>query len=64
MSRQNSLLTHLEPALRVYSLALKYGLRPEALQTARTTLNYPTTIDVLERTLDSISGAYFTLWTR
>jgi hypothetical protein len=57
ISRQNSLPTRLEPALRIYSLALKYGLRPEALQTARTILNYPTTIEVLESKLDSIPGA-------
>jgi hypothetical protein len=38
VARQNSLLSQLKPALRIYSLALKYGLRPEVLQSARTTL--------------------------
>ena len=31
IARQNSLPTRLEPALHIYALAQKYGLRPEAL---------------------------------
>src|SRR5258707_292179 len=52
IARQNSLPTGLEPALRIYSLAQKYGLRPEALQTARTILNYSITIEDLVNKLD------------
>jgi len=38
IARQNPLPTQLEPALHIYALAQKYGLRSEALQTARTIL--------------------------
>jgi hypothetical protein len=34
-ARHNPLATSKEPALRIYALAQKYGLRPEALQAAR-----------------------------
>ena len=44
MARRNSLPTCLEPALRNYSLAQEYRLRPEALRTASIILNYPMTI--------------------
>ena len=58
ISRQNSLPTRLSPALRVYALAQKYGLRPEALQTARTILNYPTmTIEDFDNNLYIMPGA-------
>ena len=46
-----------ENSLYVYSLAQKHGLRPEALQAARSTLSLPTlTIDSLEEELKSIPG--------
>jgi hypothetical protein len=50
IARQNSesLSTGLESALRIYFLAQKYGLRPEMLQTARTILKYPVTIEIRE----------------
>jgi hypothetical protein len=47
----------LEPALRIYSFAQKYGLRPEALQTARAISNFSTTFDDLDGKLDIISCA-------
>ena len=64
IARKNSLPTRLEPALRIYSLAQKYGLRPEALRTARTILNYPmTTIEDYDGKLDIMSGAsLYELW--
>jgi hypothetical protein len=56
--------TDLEPALRIYSLAQKYGLRPEALQTARAIiLNYPMTIENFDNKLDIMPGAsLYELW--
>ncbi len=55
--------TDLRPALRIYSLAQKYGLRPEALQTARTILNYPMTIENIDNMLDIMPGAsLYELW--
>jgi hypothetical protein len=63
IARQNSLPTRLEPALHIYALAQKYGLRPEALQTARTILNYPMTIEDFGNKLDIMSGAsLYELW--
>jgi hypothetical protein len=63
IARQNSLPTGLEPALRTYFLAQKYGLRPEALQSARTILNYPMTIEDLVDKPDITPGAYlYELW--
>ena len=63
IARQNSLPTRLEPVLRIYSLAQKYGLRPEALQTARTILNYPMTIEDYDGKLDIMPGAsLYELW--
>jgi hypothetical protein len=63
VSRSYPLPTHLEPALRIYSIAQEYGLRLEALQTARTTLNYPMTIDGFDNKLDIMSGAsLYELW--
>jgi hypothetical protein len=56
IARQNSLPTRLEPALRIYALAQKFGLRPEALQTARTILKYPMTFDSLDNMLDIMPG--------
>src|SRR6267154_3231587 len=55
--------TDLEPALRIYSLAQKYGLQPEALQTARTILSYPMTIEEFVNKLDIMPGAsLYELW--
>ena len=63
IARQNSLPTRLEPALHIYALAQKYGLRPEALQTARTILNYPMAIENFDNKLDIMSGAsLYELW--
>jgi hypothetical protein len=66
VARQNPLPTHLEPALSIYVLAQKYGLRQEALQTARNiVLNYPTrmTIENFDNKLDIMPGAFlYELW--
>jgi hypothetical protein len=63
IARQNSLPTCLETALRTYFLAQKYELRPEALQSARTILTYPMTIEDLVNKLDIMPGAYlYELW--
>ncbi|KAF8491521.1 hypothetical protein F5888DRAFT_1054043 [Russula emetica] len=63
VARQNPLPTQLEPALRVYFLAQKYELRQEALQTARTILNYPMTIENFVNKLDIMPGAFlYELW--
>jgi hypothetical protein len=60
---QYPLPTDLEPALRIYSLAQKYGLRPEALQTARTILSYPITIENFDNKLDIMPGSsLYELW--
>jgi hypothetical protein len=63
IARHHPLPTGLGPALRIYSLAQKYGLRPEALQTAQTILNYPMTIENFDDNLDIIPGAsLYELW--
>jgi hypothetical protein len=63
IARRNSLPTSLEPALHIYALAQKYGLRPEALRTARTVLNYPMTIEDFDNKLDIMPGAaLYELW--
>ena len=63
IARQNSLPTHLGPALHIYALAQKYGLRQEALQTARTILKYPMTIENFDNKLDIMPGAsLYELW--
>jgi hypothetical protein len=63
VARQNPLPTHLEPALHIYALAQKYGLRPEALQSARTILKHSMTIEDLEDKLDIMPGAsLYELW--
>jgi hypothetical protein len=64
IARQNSLPTRLEPALHIYALAQKYGLRPEALQTARAILlKQPMTIEGFGNKLDIMSGAsLYELW--
>ena len=63
IARQKSLPTRLDSALHIYALAQMYGLRPEALQTARTILNYPMTIEDFGNKLDIMSGAsLYELW--
>ena len=64
IARQNSLPTRLEPALHIYALAQKYGLLPEALQTARViVLKQSMTIEDFENKLDIIPGAsLYELW--
>ena len=57
IARLNPMPTHLEPALRVYSLAQKYGLRQEALQTARNILRHPMTVENFDNMLDFMQGA-------
>ena len=63
VARQNPLPIHLEPALRIYALAQKYGLRQEALQSARIILKYPMTIENFDNKLDIMPGAFlYELW--
>ena len=57
IARQNPMPTQLEPALRIYSLAQKYGLRPEALQTARNILQHSMTVENFDNMLDYMPGA-------
>jgi hypothetical protein len=62
IARQNPLIRP-EPALRIYALAQKYGLRPEALQTARTILSLSMTIEDFGDKLDIMQGAsLYELW--
>jgi hypothetical protein len=64
IAQHHPLPTRLEPALHIYALAQKYGLRPEALRAARIILNYPMTIEVFDDKLETIPGAYlYELWT-
>ena len=63
IARENPLPTQLEPALHVYALAQKYGLRPEALRSARTLLKYSMTIEDLGDKLGIVPGAsFYELW--
>ena len=63
IARRNSLPARLEPALHIYALAQRYGLRPEALQAARTILNHPMTIEDFDNKLGIIPGAsLYELW--
>jgi hypothetical protein len=63
VAQQKLLPTRLEPALRIYALAQKYGLRQEALQTARTISKYPMAIEDFDDKLDIIPGAsLYELW--
>jgi hypothetical protein len=58
ISLQNSLPTRLEPVLHIYALAQKYGLRPEAVRTARTILlKQSMTIEDFDNKLDIMPGA-------
>jgi hypothetical protein len=58
IARQNPMPTHLEPALRIYYLAQKYGLRPEALQTARNILQHSMTVENFDNMLDCMPGSF------
>jgi len=63
IAQQNLLPTRLEPALHLYALAQKYGLRPEALQAAQSILKYPMTIESFYNKLDIMPGAFiYELW--
>jgi hypothetical protein len=64
IARQSLIPTRLEPALHIYALAQKYGLRPEALQTARAILlRQSMTIEDLDNKLDIMPGAsLYELW--
>jgi hypothetical protein len=64
IARQNLLPTRLEPALHIYALAQKYGLRQEALQTARTIfLKQSMTIEDFDNKLDIMPGdSLYELW--
>ena len=63
IARQNPLPTRPEPALRIYALAQKHGLRLEALQTARTILKHSMTIEDFDDKLDIMPGAsLYELW--
>ena len=64
IARQISLPTHLEAVLHIYALAQKYGLRQEALQTARAIfLKQSMTIEDFNNKLDIMSGAsLYELW--
>ena len=63
IARQNSLPTRLQPALHIYALAQKFRLLPEALQAARSILNYPMTIEDFVNKLDNLSCAsLYELW--
>lgn len=63
VAQRNLLPTRLDPALRIYALAQKYGLRQEALQTARTISKYPMTIEDFDNQLDIMPGAsLYELW--
>jgi hypothetical protein len=63
IARQDPLPIQIEPALHIYALAQEYGLRPEALQTARTILKDWTTIEDFDNKLDIMPGAsLYELW--
>ena len=62
IARHHPLPTGLEPALRIYSLAQKYGLRPEALLAARTTLKYPMNIEDFDNKFVMPGASLYELW--
>jgi len=63
IAQQNPPPTHLDPALRMYSLARKYGLHQEAHQAAQTISKYPVDIVDIEDKLDMMPGtALYELW--
>jgi hypothetical protein len=63
IARQNPSPTQQDTALRIYTLARRYGLRQEALQAAQTILKYPMNIEDLVDRLDVMSGtSLYELW--
>jgi hypothetical protein len=63
IARQNPLPTRPEPALRIYALAQRHGLRLEALQAARAVLGQSVTIGDLNNKLDIMPGtSLYELW--
>ena len=62
IARHHPLPTGLEPALHIYSLAQTYGLRPEALQAARTTLNYSMNLEDFDNIRVLSSAFIYELW--
>lgn len=63
IARHHPQPTRLEPALLIYSLAHKYGLRPELLRSARIIGNYPMTPEDYDNKFDIIPRApLFELW--
>jgi hypothetical protein len=63
ISQQDPPFIRPENALFVYSLAQKYGLRDEALQAARMSLNSTMTIEDLDDKLDIMPGSFLhELW--
>jgi BTB/POZ domain len=63
IAHHNPPSTQRDAALYTYSLAQRYGLRPEALQATRTIFNYPLNIEDLEEKLDMMSGSsLYQLW--
>ncbi|KAF8491476.1 hypothetical protein F5888DRAFT_1052298 [Russula emetica] len=63
IARLYPLPTRLKPALRVYFLAHKYGLRAEMLQSARIIGNYPMTPEDYDNKFDIVpSDPLFELW--
>ena len=62
-TQQNPPSNRMEPALRAYCLAHKYGVHQEALQAAQTIVKYPVTIEDLEDKLDVMQGtSLYELW--
>ncbi len=63
IAQHHPLPTGLEPALRMYSLARTYDLRPESLQAARIIGNYPMTIDDFDNMFNVIPCSHiYELW--
>jgi hypothetical protein len=63
IARHNPLPTRLKPALRLYFLARKYGLRPELLRSARIIGNYPMTPEDYDNNFDIVPPIpLFELW--
>ncbi len=63
IAQHHPLPTRLKPALRIYSLAQKYGLRPEVLQSARIIGNYPMTPEDYVNKFDIVAcSPLYELW--
>jgi hypothetical protein len=63
IAQENPLPTSLEPALHIYALAQRYGVRREALQAARAISNHSMSIDDFYDKLDIMPGAsLYELW--